>query len=63
MNYTVSIRDASGRALFSYRGKADDVYGGVTFSKVPKRQLRISVSKKKSGNWFLKGEGDTQFLD
>jgi len=63
MTYTVSIRDASGRALFSYRGKTDDVYGGVTFSKVPKRQLRISVSKKKSGNWFLKGEGDTQFLD
>ena len=34
----------------------------MTFSKVPKRQVRISASKK-SGNWFLKGEGDTQFLD
>ena len=62
-NYIVAIRDSSGKKLFSYTGKTDNVYGGVTFSKVPKKKLCISVSKVKKGAWFLYGEGDTQFLD
>lgn len=60
--YIVAIRDTSGRKIFSYVGKTDNVYGGVTFSKVPKKKLCISVSKKKTGEYFLFGKGDTAFL-
>jgi len=61
--YIVAIRDSSGKKIFSYVGKTDNVYGGVTFSKVPKKRLCISVSKKKTGEYFLFGKGDTAFLD
>lgn len=47
--YIVAIRDTLGRKIFSYVGKTDNVYGGVTFSKVPKKKVVYFSLKEKDG--------------
>lgn len=64
--YKVSVMKGS-KSLFSYIGKADNVYGGLTFSNVPTGvELYIQVSK--SGTSYppydyMYGEGDTEFFE
>ncbi|EXG87879.1 hypothetical protein K413DRAFT_4780 [Clostridium sp. ASBs410] len=63
--YIVSIMEDINTPLFSYKGKADDVKGGIKFTNVPKgKNLAIQVkneTKLPNNDTYLKGTGATTF--
>ena len=62
--YTVSVVKGS-RVLASYKGKTDNVYGGLTFSKLPTNVnlfIRITAGSHPAYD-LIEGYGTTKFLD
>lgn len=63
--YIVSIMQDSKTPIFSYKGKADNVKGGVKFTNVPTgTNLAIQVrneTKLPNSNTYLDGKGTTTF--
>ena len=62
--YTVSVVKGS-RVLASYKGKTDNVYGGLTFSQLPTNVnlfIRITAGSHPAYD-LIEGYGTTKFLD
>lgn len=60
--YIVAVRNSKNNVVCSYRGKADNIYGGLVFNNLPKTKLYIVILRESQGDWHLYGKGDTQFL-